>query len=94
MALNLNSGFEILYLSDLKYDRMTVEIKYKDRPSAQINKDKDIDRMEIEIYSEYVIPDFLSELKFPSYDFLEALSVASSALRYFNYRTCCNSIAA
>ncbi|MGL5872571.1 MAG: hypothetical protein ACRC2R_09415 [Xenococcaceae cyanobacterium] len=69
MALNLNSGFEILDLSDLKYDRMTVEIKYKDRPVAQINKYKGIDRMEIEIYSEYVIPNFLSELKFRLGDF-------------------------
>ncbi|AFY73335.1 hypothetical protein Syn7502_01235 [Synechococcus sp. PCC 7502] len=48
---------------------------------AQINKDKGIDAMEIDIYSEYIIPDFLSELKFPLSDFLEAINIAGAALR-------------
>ncbi|MFB8798291.1 MAG: hypothetical protein U7126_29615 [Microcoleus sp.] len=81
MAINLDSGFEILYLSDIKYDEMTVEIQYKGQQVAQINKDKGVDRMEIDIYSEYVTPDFVSELKFPLSDFLEAINVASKALK-------------
>ena len=36
--------------------------------------------MEIDIYSQYVHPDFISELKFPLNDFLEALNVARKAL--------------
>lgn len=81
MAINVDSGFEILYLSDLKYNEMTVEIQYKGQQVAQINKDKGVDKMEIDIYSEYVTPDFLSELKFPLSDFLEAINIASTALR-------------
>ncbi|MEH2294028.1 hypothetical protein [Nostoc sp.] len=81
MAIKLDSGFEILYLSDLKYNKMTIEIQYNGQQVAQINKDKGVEKMEIDIYSEYVTPDFLSELKFPLRDFLEAINIASTALR-------------
>lgn len=81
MAINLDSGFEIIYVSDVNYQEMTVEIKYEGQQVAQINKDKGVERMEIEIYSEYVQLDFVSELKFPLGDFLEALHKASAALR-------------
>lgn len=37
--------------------------------------------MEIDIYSQYVNPDYLSELKFPLDDFLEAVDKAREALR-------------
>jgi hypothetical protein len=77
MAINLDSGFEIIYLSDMKYNEMTVEIQYKGQQVAQINKDKGIDEREIEIYSEYVTPEFVWKLKFPMSDFLEAISIAS-----------------
>ncbi|WP_292841690.1 hypothetical protein [Nostoc sp. NMS8] len=62
MAINLDSGFEILYLSDLKYNEMTVEIQYKGQQVAQINKDKGVDKIEIDICSEYVTPDFCRNL--------------------------------
>ncbi|MBV6624099.1 MAG: hypothetical protein KI793_14365 [Rivularia sp. (in: Bacteria)] len=81
MAIELNSGFEILYFSDLSYEGMTVEIQYKGQQVAQINKDKGVEQMEIDIYSQYVHPDFLSELKFPLNDFLEAVDKAREALR-------------
>lgn len=80
MAIKLDSGFEILYLSDLKYNEMTVEIQYKGQQVAQINKDKGVDNMEIDIYSKYVTPDFFSELKFPLSEFLEAINIASTSL--------------
>ncbi|WP_377475059.1 MAG: hypothetical protein P2A85_20060 [Microcoleus anatoxicus] len=81
MAISLDSGFEILYLSDIKYNEMTVEIQYKGQQVAQINKDKGVDKMEIDIYSEYVTSEFVSELKFQVSDFLEAINIASKALR-------------
>ena len=80
MAIKLDSGFEILYFSDLSYEGMTVEIQYQGQQVVQINKDKGVDNMEIDIYSQYVHPDFISELKFPLNDFLEALDVARKAL--------------
>lgn len=83
MAINLDSGFEIIYVSDLSYEKMTVEIQYNGQQVAQINKDKGIKQMEIEVYSQYVHRDFLSELKFPLTDFLEALDKASTVLKDF-----------
>ncbi|BAY82088.1 hypothetical protein NIES267_15660 [Calothrix parasitica NIES-267] len=80
MAIKLDSGFEILYLSYLDDKGMTVEIQYQGQQVAQINKEKGVDNMEIEIYSQYVYPDFISELKFPLKDFLEALNIMSQAL--------------
>lgn len=65
MAIKLDSGFEILYLSYLSYESMSVEIQYKGQQVAQINNDIGVEHMEIEIYSQYVHPDFLSKLKFP-----------------------------
>lgn len=70
-----------MYFSDLSYEGMTVEIQYKGQQVAQINKDKGIDRMEIDIYSQYVHPDYFSELKFPLDDFLQAVDKAREALR-------------
>ena len=81
MAINLDSGFEIIYLNDIKYNEMTVEIQYKGQQVAQINKDKGINNLEIDVYSQYVHPDFLSELKFPLEDFLEAIHIATQALK-------------
>lgn len=60
---------------------MTVEIQYKGQQVAQINKDKGVDRMEIDIYSQYINPNYFSELKFPLDDFLEAVDKAREALR-------------
>jgi hypothetical protein len=37
--------------------------------------------MEIDIYSQYAYPDFVSDLKFPLNDFLEALDIASQTFR-------------
>lgn len=43
MAIKLDSGFEILYLSYFSYKNMTVEIQYKGQQVAQINKDKGVE---------------------------------------------------
>jgi ribosomal protein S8 len=81
MAINLDSGFEIIYLSDMKYNEMTVEIQYKGQQVAQINKYKGVDKTEIDIYSEYVTPEFMSEFKLPVSEFLAAINLARKALK-------------
>jgi hypothetical protein len=80
MAILLSSGFEILYLSDPRYEESNVEIQYKGQQVALLIKDKGVDKIEMEIYSQYVLPDFVSELKFPLLDFLEAIEEAKIAL--------------
>lgn len=59
---------------------MTMEIRYIGQPLAQINKDKGIDNLEIEIYSEYVIEDLVPKFKFKLNDFLDAIEQASNLL--------------
>jgi hypothetical protein len=81
MSILLSSGFEIIYLSDSRYEESNVEIQYKGQQVALLIKDKGIDRLEIEIYSQYVLPDFLSELKFSLDDFLEAIEEAKVAIK-------------
>lgn len=81
MAIKLLSGFEIVRFSDCKYEEITVEIRYKEQCLAQINKDKGINNLEIEIYSEYVIEELVPKFKFKLSDFLEAIDQASVLLK-------------
>jgi predicted enzyme involved in methoxymalonyl-ACP biosynthesis len=79
IAIKLNYGFESLRFSDLNYEEITVEIKYKGEAIAQINKDKDPEMLEIEIYTGYAQPDFVP--KFGLSDLLEALNEAKKLLQ-------------
>lgn len=79
MSIKLDSGFEIFRFSDLTYEEMTVEIQYKGEQIAQLNKDKGIYQLEIEILTEYTEPDFMP--KFLLSDFLFALGEAQKLLK-------------
>jgi hypothetical protein len=79
MAIELESGFEIICFSDSAYEEMTVEIQYKGEQIAQINQDRGSDQLEMEILTEYVSSDFLP--KFMLNDFLTALSEAQKLLK-------------
>jgi hypothetical protein len=78
MSMNLPSGFEIAKFSDLKYDGMAVEIRYKGVPVAELNMDKGKDCCEIEIPSRFSPPD--GQFTFPLKDFVDALSRAEAFL--------------
>lgn len=52
MKLESNLDFEILGFSDSRYENLTVEIQYKGEPIAQINQDKGVDRLEVEIFAD------------------------------------------
>ena len=78
MAIKLKSGFEILRYSDLDYEEMTVEIQYKGEQIAQINMEKGINDLEMEIFTEFVNRDF--NLKFQLDEFLEAVNEAKKIL--------------
>lgn len=82
MPISLKSGFSLIRDSDLSYEKMTVEIQYKGEQIAQINMDKGINNLEIEIFTEFVNPDFMP--KFPLTEFLEALSDAKKILGEYN----------
>ncbi len=81
MAINMDYGFDICWFSDINYNEMTVLIKFKGQDIAQINKDKGIDMLEIEIFTEYTHPDFIPIIqKFMLSDFLNALNEAIKIL--------------
>lgn len=80
MSLMLESGFEIIYCSNVNYEKMTVEILYKRQQVLQINKDKGDDLLEVEIFSQYVVKEMLIDLRFSLEDFLYAITRAKEML--------------
>ena len=79
MSIKLDSGFEIVRFSDLSYEEITVEIQYQGEQIAQINKDKGIDQLEIEILTDYIKPGFCA--KFKLRDFQQALQEAQKLIK-------------
>ena len=78
MAVKLDSGFKIIRFSDMSYEEITVEIQYQEEQIAQINRDKGIDKLEIEILTDYIALDFTP--KFNLNDFQIALNEAQKLL--------------
>lgn len=78
MVIKLDSGFEIIRFSDLTYEEITMEIQYQGEQIAQINKDKGIDQLEIEILTDYIKSNFVP--KFMLSDFLVAINEAQKLL--------------
>lgn len=78
MSIKTSSGFEILRFSDSEYDEITVEIQYRGEQIAQLNKDRGVHLIEIEILTDYIDPSFLP--KFLLSDFLSVLSEAKKLL--------------
>ncbi len=82
MPINLNSGFTLIRDSDLTYEKMTVEIQYSGEQIAQINMDKGLDNLEMEIFTEFISSDFRP--KFVLSDFLEAVNEAKKILEEYD----------
>jgi hypothetical protein len=78
MNQQLPSGFEIAKFSDLNYESMAVEIRYKGTPIAELNRDKGKDMQEIEIPSRFS-PEG-AQFVFPASEFIEALEAARHLL--------------
>ncbi|MBX9399961.1 hypothetical protein K4L06_01455 [Lysobacter sp. BMK333-48F3] len=72
--MNNSSEFQIAPFSDLDYEGMTVEIRYKGIPIAELNKDKGLDACELVIPSRFSPVDATFEL--PLDAFLETLNSA------------------
>ena len=82
MAIKLESGFEIIEYSDLRYEKMTVEIQYSGEQIAQLNIDKGSAKAEIELFTKFTSLDF-SPI-FSMSDFIEALSQAQILLKGYD----------
>lgn len=78
MAMKLKSGFEVVRYSDLDYEQMTVELQYQGEQVAQINMDKGIENLEVELFTEFLDPSFKPVFKLT--DLLEAIGEARKCL--------------
>jgi hypothetical protein len=79
MSVKLNSGFEIAKFSDLRYEKMAVELRHDGVPIAEINKDKGDENMEIEFPSRFSPENY--QFLFNLSDLLEAIRAAQDFLR-------------
>ena len=77
MAVKFDSGFEILGFSDIRYEELTVEIQYKGEAILQINKDKGLNSLEIDILLDFMQTDF-----HPKFMLNEFLFVIDEAKKY------------
>jgi hypothetical protein len=76
MKLEKNPNFEVLRSSDVRYEKLTTEVQYKGEVIAQINQDKGVGNLELEIFAD--LKD--SVLRVPLDDFLESLRLARESL--------------
>ncbi|QXH58832.1 hypothetical protein [Pseudomonas maumuensis] len=72
MKLESNLEFEVLGFSDSRYEKLTVEVKYKGESIAQINQDKGMELLEIEVFADLNS----AILKVPFSGFLGAMNLA------------------
>lgn len=77
----MNNNFEIVFLSDSRYEEITVEISYRDQILCQLNKDKGPDNIEIEFFSDARILAEQNAMKFSLSSFLQILAEATEELK-------------
>ncbi|MFK3774465.1 hypothetical protein [Pseudomonas sp. NPDC089406] len=65
-------NFEVLHYSDSRYEKLTAEVQYKGQPIAQINQDRGVGNLELEIFAD--VEDAV--LKVPLSGFLQAIILA------------------
>ncbi|GGY45694.1 hypothetical protein GCM10011297_18040 [Bacterioplanes sanyensis] len=81
MSIKLQSGFEIVSYSDLRYEEMTVELQYNGEQIAQLNMDGGVENIEVEILSDSMSLDFSMTFKLD--DFMDALDKARKHLKNY-----------
>ncbi|MFA6119336.1 MAG: hypothetical protein WC688_05415 [Parachlamydiales bacterium] len=76
----MNKNFNLEICSDLNYEGLVVDISYKNDLIATLNQDKDIDNIEIKLYSIKVG----TSLKLSYKDFVDVLEKAKKLLIEIN----------
>lgn len=77
----MNNDFEITFFSDSRYEEITVEITYKEQILCQLNKDKGIDNIEIEFFSDAKLLSEQNAMKFQLNEFLQILAETIDELK-------------
>lgn len=81
MAIKLKSGFEVLRVSDIEFEEMTVEIQFEGEQIAQINMDNGFENLEIEWFTEFSNSSFVP--KFKLCDLIEAINESKKILQEY-----------
>jgi hypothetical protein len=76
----MHTDFEIVFFSDSHYEELTAEITYKGQILCQLNKDKGIDNIEVEFFSDSRLLAEEVAMKLPLDEFLSVLTEAKKAL--------------
>lgn len=76
----MNNEFEVDFVSDSRYEELTAEISYKGQILCQLNKDKGIDSIEIEFFSDSRILAEEVVMKFSVDNFLKILEQTKEEL--------------
>lgn len=76
----INSNFEIDFFSDDRYENITIEISYKKQILCQLNKDRGIEKIEIEFFYDSRLLSEKIESKFFIDDFISILNKAKKDL--------------
>ncbi|ECG5862888.1 hypothetical protein ACLH9T_004800 [Salmonella enterica] len=76
----MKNEFEVDFFSDSRYEELTAEISYKGQILCQLNKDKGVDSIEIEFFSDSRILAETVVMKFPVDDFLKILEQTKEEL--------------
>ncbi|ECA5251942.1 hypothetical protein MUZ84_004682 [Salmonella enterica] len=76
----MKNEFEVDFFSDSRYEELTAEISYKGQILCQLNKDKGVDSIEIEFFSDSRILAETVVMKFPVDDFLKVLEQTKEEL--------------
>jgi hypothetical protein len=69
----MNSDFSVDFFSDSRYEELTAEISYKGQILCQLNKDRGVNFIEVEFFTDSRIFPEAIEMKFCIDDFLEVL---------------------
>ena len=78
--MKFESGFEILFFSDLSYQEMTVLIQYGDVDMVQLIMDKGLDEVEIHLLASPVMGESVPLVRLD--DFLHAIDEAKKEFSY------------
>jgi hypothetical protein len=78
MAIRLDGDFEVVAFSDLSYEGMTVDVTCRGERVAQLNMDKGIQQVEIELFCEFSDASFVPRFQFD--ELMTALAAARELL--------------
>ena len=78
MAVKLDSDFEIIWFSDVRYEEIMIEIQFNGEAILQINRDYGVGKLKAEWFFDFVQNDFCP--KFRLDDFMIVINKARESV--------------